>query len=653
MTFNSFLKECNEKEVFKKLSIYIVACWIILQVLSVTQDYIGIPGKIITVILILMLIGLPVNIFYIWKFSLAPLEVSYSELEKEGKKKRSKFQKMYFSSLIMVSILVGLVSIFIINNKFIESIEFPEIESSDKIAILNFGNNTGNKDLDIVSKMATDWIMHGITENQVAQVISPEIVSDYSDILKVSTASSFDGKTILEEFFKPKKIISGNFFLQDNNLIFQSSISENDGSFAFKQVECNKENPLECIESLKQIILGYLITSEDKVTLQDFPPKFEAYQAVLEAQANYQDDDNKYLALMDKAIAIDSNYFEPKMLKISVTYNMGNFKMADSLRKEAIKSSAKINKRQRNLLNFYEALLKGKHDDTYSALKKEYNLAPTDLQTNKTMMAATLQFVNRPNEIDTIFTKIKMDELDLDLCYDCEDRILVKAFADLELERYDSAIDLLSPYSNGIDKIYFKIPLIKAYLRNEKKELAEAILNKLELKAKTTTWQRVYNKIAADLLLQNRNSEALEYFDKVINTSEITPSREVAFAHFFKNDFKKAELIYEELYKLNPEDYDIISKLGICYYKNDKRTQSAKLIETIENLRKDFQYGSIDYVLARYYASVGDSDNTFKFLMQAVASGKRFNSSTFQNDPHFLPYFNTKMFEQILKFWHS
>ncbi len=652
MTFKSFLKECNEKEVFKKLSIYIVACWIILQVLSVTQDYIGIPAKIITVILILMLVGLPVNIFYIWKFSLAPLEANQIELDKKGKKKRSKFQKMYFSSLVMISFLVGLVSIFIINNKFIESISLPKSESSDKIAILNFGNNTGIEDLDVVSKMTTDWIMHGITENQVAQVISPEIVSDYSDILKVSKASSFDGKAILEEFFKPKKIISGNFFMRNNKLIFQSSISHDNESYAFKPVECNKDNPLECIESLKQIILGYLIT-EEKDILQDIPPKFEAYLAVLEAKENYQNDDEKYLALMDKAIELDSSYFEPKMLQISVNYNMGNFIKADSLRRQAVKTSAKINKRQRNLLNFYESLLSGKNDAIYNAIKKEYNLSPFDIQTIKTMMATTLQFVNKPEEIDSVFSKLNIEELDLDLCYDCEDIILVKAFADLELKRYQNVIDLLSPFSNGIDRIYFKVPLIKAYLRRGNKEMAEAILKKLTLRADENTWQKVYNKIGSDLLILNRNSEAKECFDKVINKNESIPNTNVAYANFLKGNYKKAELIYEKLSRSDPDDFEIISKLAICYYKNDKIEMSKKLIDSLENLRKDYQYGSIDYVIARFYASIGDQDNTFKYLLQSVASGKRYTSLTFQNDPHFIPYFKTKMFAQILNFWHK
>jgi len=652
MTFNSFIKECNEKEVFKKLSIYVVSCWIILQVLSVTQDYIGIPGNIITIILILMLIGLPVNIFYIWKYSLADLESENLELDINGKKKRSKFQKMYFSSLLAISILVGLVSIFIINNKFIESLNLPELESSDKIAILKFGNNTGNKDFDIVSKMATDWIIHGITENQVAQVISPEIVDDYSNILKVQKAGAFLEKDILDEFFKPKRIISGNFYKQDNNLIFKCSILDNESSYAFKPVECDKENPLECIESLKQIILGYLIT-EDTEWLQDIPPKFEAYQAVLEAKQNYQSDSEKYLALMDKAIALDSSYFEPKMLKISVTYNMGDFKKADSLRKEALKTTAKINKRQRNLLNFYDALLNGKHDDTYYTMKKEYNIAPFDLQTNKTMMAVSLQFVNKPGEIDTIFFKIPMKELDLELCYDCEDRIFVKAAADLELKRYDSVISLLKPYSQGIDKIFFKVPLIKAYLRSGNQEMADNILEKLHLMADEDTWQNTYNRIGADLLVQNRNEEATKYFNKVIASKDSTSNKNVATAYYYTNNYEDSEKIYEAILIKDPSDFDVISKLAVCYYKTGEMKKAEKMINSLDALKKDFQYGAVDYAKAQYYSQTGDKQNTFKYLLQSVAAGNFYTSYSFQNDPQFTPYFNTEMFNQILNFWHN
>jgi len=45
MNLNKFLKECNKKEVFKKLSIYIVSSWILIQVLAITWEPLGLPKQ--------------------------------------------------------------------------------------------------------------------------------------------------------------------------------------------------------------------------------------------------------------------------------------------------------------------------------------------------------------------------------------------------------------------------------------------------------------------------------------------------------------------------------------------------------------------------------------------------------------------------------
>ena len=56
---------------------------------------------------------------------------------------------------------------------------------------------------------------------------------------------------------------------------------------------------------------------------------------------------------------------------------------------------------------------------------------------------------------------------------------------------------------------------------------------------------------------------------------------------------------------------------------------------------------------AQFYAQTGDKQNTFKYLLQSVAAGNLYSPSSFQNDPQFIPYFDTEMFNQILKFWHN
>ena len=184
-------------------------------------------------------------------------------------------------------------------------------------------------------------------------------------------------KACLKKYFKPAKVISGNYYLNGDKLIFQSSITDGDINktlISFKPVECDKESPLECIENLKQLILGYLITEDEQgMNLQDFPPKYKAYQYLLDAKSNFSND-ALFIELLDKAIEEDSNYFEPKVLRIAHYYNQGDYKKADSLRK-AILPNSRINKRQQNLLNHYQALIQGDNAKIYSTIKKEYNVA--------------------------------------------------------------------------------------------------------------------------------------------------------------------------------------------------------------------------------------------------------------------------------------
>ena len=182
---------------------------------------------------------------------------------------------MYFYSLTLISCLSIVSTILIIKNNFSSGISLNTIEESDKIAVLKFGNNTGDEKFDIIGKMAADWIIHGITENQLGQVISPKIVDNYAEILKSSLLQTPESnEKIVKDYFNPGKIIVGNYYLKDGKLLFQSTIKNgklNTTLISFKLIECDYDNPIDCIEKLKQIILGYLITeNKEQIEISKF-----------------------------------------------------------------------------------------------------------------------------------------------------------------------------------------------------------------------------------------------------------------------------------------------------------------------------------------------------------------------------------------------
>lgn len=654
MKLKSFFKQCHEKEVFKMLSIYIVSAWVILQVLSITWQPLGLPQKSVAFLIIVLLLCFPLYIFFLWKFRVAPLHKAEVELDEKEGKKRAAFQKMYFSSLGIITSLCVIAVFLIVSRNFSQSNSnlLPKVIKSDKIAVLKFGNNTGDPKYDIVSKMASDWITHGITENDVAQVITQDQIDEYRSILKGKNIEE-DENTIVKEYLKPSKIISGNFYLKNGNLLFQGMLTDgktNKTNISFKPTECAAENPLNCIEDLNESITGYFITEDQKkLMLQETPPKYDAYKYLLEAK--YSNDNEEYINLLNKSIAADSTYFEPKVLRVAHYYNLSQYKTADSLLK-LIKPDSYRNKRQLNLLNMYEALLKGENRTVYRTILKEYEIAPFDLQTNKTAMVIALQYVNRPQDVDAIYKTVAMDSMNLQNCADCTIRIYVKAYADIELGKYSSAIQLMENTQKEVEAKLLNRPLAIAYIRARKGEELEQFLRKINIIASPAEAQELYLQVGKEYLLKDEKEKANAYFNKIINAErETVAPKMLADAFFYKEAYEKAEPIFKEVYSEEPSNSDVLVKLAICNFKLGKMEEAQKNLNSLESLRADHQFGEIDYALGQYYAAANNETELYKHLLKAAANGHLYHWKFFKNDPQFKDYNKTKAFEEVMDFW--
>ncbi len=654
MKLKSFFKQCHEKEVFKMLSIYIVSSWVILQVLSITWQPLGLPQKSVAFLIIVLLLCFPLYIFFLWKFRVAPLHKTEIEIDERERKKRTTFQKMYFSTLGIITSLCVIAVFFIVNRNFsqTDSNFLPKVIKSDKIAVLKFGNNTGDPQYDIVSKMASDWIIHGITENNVAQVITQDLVDEYKNILKGKNIEE-DESTIVKEYLKPSKIISGNFYLKNGNLLFQGMLTDgktNKTNFSFKPTECAAKNPLKCIEDLNESIIGYFITEDKKkLMLQESPPKYEAYKYLLEAK--YSNENQEYISLLNKAIAADSTYFEPKVLRVAHYYNLGEFKSADSLLK-LIKPDSYRNKRQLNLLNMYQALLKGENRTVYKTILKEYEIAPFDLQTNKSAMVIALQYVNRPEDVNAIYKKVAMDSMNLQNCLDCTTRIYVKAYADIELGKYDAAIQLIENAQKEVEAKLLNRPLVIAFAKAGKGEDLNQFLRRINIIASPEEVQELYLQAGKEYLLKDDTKLANDYFNKIINAETETVSpKMLADALFYKKEYSKAKNILKDVYNKEPENSDALVKLAICNHKLGNTTDAKKNINALENLRADYQFGEVEYALGQYYAATDNEPEFYKHLLKAVANGHLYHWKFFKNDPQFKKYIKTKGFEEVMNFW--
>ena len=651
------MNECNDKDVFKRLSIYLVSSWLLIQVMDVTSKPLGLPDYSVTILLIILIIGFPINMYLVWLYHIKNLNPSY---DKETNKEivytynKNSFKKMYFSVITFTSIIAVLLTFTILNNNFsTKSVDLEPVVSTNKIAILKFGNNTGNPDYDDIGKMASDWLIHGITENEVGQTVSPKVIEDYTNILKGTDVNTIKN-SVVKKYFKPEKIISGNYFLKNDKLIFQGSIIDGNVDtilFSFESIECSVNSPLDCVESFKQRVLGYLTTEDKKQTLlQEKPPVYKAYQLVLDAKANLNDP-KESLRLLNEAIAIDDNYFEPKVLRVANYYNEGRYREADSLRK-LIKLTSRNNKRQQNLLNLYQALIEGNNKRIYETLDTEYNHAPFDLESNQSIMTVAVEFVNRPEEVQSIFDEIVTDKMALENCVYCEYRIYAKGKADVELGNYNDAIQLFKDIPITKSNSYLFQPiLIASYVRANKLVELENFEAAQKLILSTNEMQGFYTFVAKEFLLQQQTEKAQLYFNKVKNLPN-KESYRFANALYHLNEYDKAKNVLFTLHQKSPKNIHYITLYAKILYKMGAIQEANAMIQKLSNFIAPYEYGEIDYAFAKYYAAIGNDALSLSQLKKSIAKGNRYTLNTFKNDSDFLPYFDTDAFNEVLTYWH-
>lgn len=656
MTLKGFVQECHKKEVFKMLSIYIVSSWVVLQVLALITEPLGLPEKSVTYLILILLVGFPIYIYYIWKFRLLKYEIQQTE-DPNTPYNKSAFQKMYFTSLLVVGLLSGIAITLIVKNNFGENFSLTKIQGNDRIAVLEFTNNTNDEKLNIIGKITANWIIHGITEKEVGQVISPKLVSDYANIVK-SQAGSIDINNLLKSYFKPGKIILGDFYKENDRLLLQGSIKDgltDKTLISFETISCDPNSPLDCVEALKQKILGYLrIEGNDVNFYENTPPNFNALQYKEMAFDYLEKDDTLFLEFLDKAIEADSNFFEPYVHKMAYYYNNELFATTDSLIKTVLNNS-KLNTRQKNWLLFYESIISGKNDKVYRAIKKEYEVASLDISTNQSTMTIALQFVNRPEDIQAIFDEIPMEDMTLENCPRCGFRYYLKGLADVELGNYSKVIKTLTPITNIIEANYLKRPLIMAYIKSGKFIELENYLSDYALTAEIENIDYLSTFAGIQLINSNHIEEANKYFNKIITRKNpIASNIYLAQAYYYKGDYLNAQPLYKSLHEEHPNEVDYLVQLAICNFNNGNFEVAKTQIETLDGLRTDFQFGAVDYGWAQYFNSIGNKDKALEFLLKAVSQGFNFTPSTFQHDPHFKTIKESPEFKnRIMNYWKN
>lgn len=654
MKLKEFIAECKERKVISSISVYAITAWMLIQVAATTFPYLGFPKIAITGLIILALICLPIVILFSWFYNVVP------DPDKQGKKaSKHKITIISFTSILSIGI------IFLIFNMLSskEAKESISKISEDKIAVAIFENFTQKPELDMIGKMAADWISHGIVQNNISPIIDYESFQNYEQ-LSINEFSIADPFSLSKILGGNLKIIRGSYYQSGDQLIFKCRISDSKNQtkdFGFENVEVKQGEELLAIDKLKQQILSFLSpTVQQNVSTSNSIPRYDAYQYYLQAKEKWNQDWSFTIKSLQKSLELNPNFLKASNALATAYYNTKQYKKLDALlislndKADVIDPSLAFSQRQISFIKYMQALLNGDNGIAFENHKMLQSYNPANKAVNIESMVTAIEFVNRPKFALATYELIPEEQFNYSNCNYCLERRELKAISDLILGNNANAIkNLVEVSTDSKRRRTFEI-LVKAYVQqNNIAKLNELLDNAQKKMILDKDWRYLIFIAGTEYKLKNDDTMAKKYAEKALeNYSQGKPLHKMlGRIQLIAGNDQAAKVHFETFLNNRPSDTYSMSKLSQIYHRLGEAEKSLAMLDQISEHEKEYQFGLTDYHKAQAYANIGEAQKCIESLETAIKKGHRFQLYSFQNDPDFIPVFDHPDFAKTLNYW--
>jgi len=117
------------------------------------------------------------------------------------------------------------------------------------------------------------------------------------------------------------------------------------------------------------------------------------------------------------------------------------------------------------------------------------------------------------------------------------------------------------------------------------------------------------------------------------------------------SDYGQAIFHFEKALEENSDIIEILGYLAASYYLDNQLENADEISSQLLKMDHQYQYGAVQYALARLSLVKGNINDTNKLLKEAVSRGIRYRGVTFQNDPFFHSLYDSKGFQNLLHYW--
>ena len=349
-----FWKELKRRGVPRVLAMYAATAFIIMEAAEIMLPRLGLPDWVVTLVIVLLIVGLPVAFVLSWVFDITPQGVvktgSVEEAEQSGEADEAARRKLRFSDVIIV-LLIGVVLVLLYPKIFGEN-KAQANRGEISIAVMPFKNMTGDTVFNIWQGGLQNLLITSLSNSEQLSVRQYEtllnILGTQAGVNYASLTPTIAGDAARK--VEANTVIIGSLYKSGEHIRVTSNIMNPESEEIYKSFElqgATEDDFFTLADSLSQIIKDYLeIKSLQKGTYNELKNVYthssEAYKLFLKGMNYYVLlDYPKAIENFSMAIQIDSS-FVSAMVKLAYCY--GDIQQAGSAKEWAYKASEQIDR---------------------------------------------------------------------------------------------------------------------------------------------------------------------------------------------------------------------------------------------------------------------------------------------------------------------
>lgn len=265
-----------------------------------------------------------------------------------------------------------------------------DIDQTSRVVVNVFVNRTGDADFDPVGHMLQDWIIDGLLQSGLLEVVPTITARQAADYIGSEGRQGRvrDPIRALADETGADIVVSGTLYQEGDQLRIQTSVTDASnreearlvGSIAPVVGSVSDVTPL--FDEVRGRLLGSLATSLNRrivaqVGVSDRAPTYAAYEALNRALDRYAARDyTEASALFLRAHELDSTYVVPLVYASLSLRNHGEWARSDSVVSLLEAHRDELSEYQRHWVDYSRAVLAGDLDRARVTIRRAATLAP-------------------------------------------------------------------------------------------------------------------------------------------------------------------------------------------------------------------------------------------------------------------------------------